>query len=214
VAHARREQLGDRDRRRRPKGRAPVDLRLLATAVAASLLGFVTAATVFVTLRPNTEALLVFDEPMSTARPSPDGRVDIAGGTRDRGAENTPFDFGATAKVIAEQRRANCPNHARNPERLFREASFTPYYEDGKVLGVLAARVEGDSFWSQIGLRRGDLVIRLGDLPLRRLGARLHMIKYASTSTDVRLRIVRETGLEQDLVWIEEGHAEGDCSRS
>jgi len=101
----------------------------------------------------------------------------------------------------AEEELAPCPGDERKPIRLFGDAQVRPSYTLRTMHGVQIQGVREDSFWGELGIDSGDLIIEQDGRLINSPQASVDLMNYLERSATIRLKIRTTEGNDRWIDW-------------
>jgi len=78
--------------------------------------------------------------------------------------------------------------------KLMSEARLRPFPETGPREGFRVEAVEAASPWTQIGLRKGDVIVAVGNKPIGETGTSLDLLRAVAHPGSEPIEIIRRSG--------------------
>lgn len=133
------------------------------------------------------------DDPLE--RPGGSAAIDAAGAGDSTNRETRGND------LAEEDALEECPGAWRDPIRLFGDAQVRPSYQHKTMLGVSIANVAEGSFWEELGIDSGDLVIESQGAPIDSPQASVDLLNELERAEQIRLRIRTTEGRDRWIDW-------------
>ena len=86
---------------------------------------------------------------------------------------------------------------------LMGQANIKPYFEKGKIGGIILTRIKPDSLFNKMGLKNGDIIKGVNGENIESVDDIQEFYKSLKASPDVRLQIKRK-GKHKDIIWEEQ----------
>jgi len=87
--------------------------------------------------------------------------------------------------------------------KLISQANIKPYFEKGKIGGIILTRIKPDSLFNKMGLKNGDIIKGVNGENIESVDDIQKFYKSLKASPDVRLQIKRK-GKHKDIIWEEQ----------
>lgn len=132
------------------------------------------------------------DEILEIEKISPDG---IPGRPTSASARAARRKASGTAKVPQTQRinlkRSVLVEASGDMNRLMKDVSIQPHFEDGKADGLRLSRVSRNSIFRKMGLRRGDIITGVDGQSIESVDDALSLYDRLQSATNVKVEIKR-----------------------
>jgi general secretion pathway protein C len=141
------------------------------------------------------DQILEIEKPSSTARTAPSARparVDRPPNTPNRPASPTP----ASRRIRLKLSRLG--PISENPEEWGNYAATAPFKNDDGTDGLMFSRITPSSPLRRLGIRNGDVLLRIDDEPVGGLGDIVEALTEISAGEELQLKIKRR-GRERTL---------------
>jgi len=78
---------------------------------------------------------------------------------------------------------------------LFSQIGLRPYFQRGKIEGMKITYIAPDSIFSKAGLRRGDIILTLNDIPIRTTEDSYRIFETLKTAPYIEVKIKRNNNI-------------------
>lgn len=106
--------------------------------------------------------------------------------------------------------KRNIKSNRLKTEKIFKEvnnlmgqANIKPYFEKGKIGGIILTRIKPDSLFNKMGLKNGDIIKGVNGENIGSVDDIQKFYKSLKASPDVQLQIKRK-GKHKDIIWEEQ----------
>jgi len=106
--------------------------------------------------------------------------------------------------------KRNIKSNRLQTEKVFKEvnnlmgqANIKPYFEKGKIGGIILTRIKPDSLFNKMGLKNGDIIKGVNGENIGSVDDIQKFYKSLKASPDVQLQIKRK-GKHKDIIWEEQ----------
>jgi len=96
--------------------------------------------------------------------------------------------------------RLQTENVFKKVNNLMKQANIKPYFEKGKIGGILLTKIKPDSFLHEMGLENGDIITGVAGENIESVDDIQEFYKSLKASADVQLQIKRE-GEHKNIMW-------------
>lgn len=91
----------------------------------------------------------------------------------------------------------------KKDNNLMSQANIKPYFEKGKIGGIILTRIKPDSLFHKMGLENGDIIKGVDGENIESVDDIQEFYKSLKASPDVQLQIKRK-GKHKDIIWEEQ----------
>ena len=98
--------------------------------------------------------------------------------------------------------RLQTENAFKEVNNLMSQANIKPYFEKGKIGGIILTRIKPDSLFHEMGLENGDIITGVDGENIESVENIQEFYKSLKASPDVQLQIKRK-GKHKDIIWEE-----------
>ena len=99
--------------------------------------------------------------------------------------------------------RLQTENVFKEVHNLMSQANIKPYFEKGKIGGIILTRIKPDSLFHKMGLENGDIITGVDGENIESVENIQEFYKSLKASPDVQLQIKRK-GKHKDIIWEEQ----------
>jgi general secretion pathway protein C len=99
--------------------------------------------------------------------------------------------------------RLQTENVFKEVHNLMSQANIKPYFEKGKIGGIILTRIKPDSLFHKMGLENGDIIKGVDGENIESVEDIQEFYKSLKASPDVQLQIKRK-GKHKDIIWEEQ----------
>ncbi|MBW1746386.1 MAG: PDZ domain-containing protein, partial [Deltaproteobacteria bacterium] len=99
--------------------------------------------------------------------------------------------------------RLQTENVFKEVNNLMSQANIKPYFEKGKIGGIILTRIKPDSLFHKMGLENGDIIKGVDGENIESVEDIQEFYKSLKASPDVQLQIKRK-GKHKDIIWEEQ----------
>ena len=123
-------------------------------------------------------------------------------------SENKKIDKSALKSNVVHRRdikfnRLQTENVFKKGNNLMSQASIKPYFEKGKIGGIILTGIKPDSLFHKMGLENGDIIKGVDGENIESLDDIQEFYKSLKASPDVQLQIKRK-GEHKNIIWEEQ----------
>ena len=90
--------------------------------------------------------------------------------------------------------------YSKNPKEIWKNISIIEYKKDGKVKGFKVVRIKRDSLFANIGLKKGDIIIKANNKELKSFRDALAIYSKIKTLDTISLVVLRG-GEEKEIIY-------------
>jgi len=96
--------------------------------------------------------------------------------------------------------RADIQRYSKNPSTIWRDIAIAPVKESGKIVGFRINRIRAGSKMAQLGLKRGDLIIRANNVKLSSSNDAIKLYKNINKLDTIALVVLRNNQ-EKEIIY-------------
>ena len=96
--------------------------------------------------------------------------------------------------------RLQTENAFKEVNNLMSQANIKPYFEKGKIGGIILTRIKPDSLFHEMGLENGDIITGVAGENIESVDDIQKFYKSLKASADVQLQIKRK-GEHKNIIW-------------
>jgi len=115
---------------------------------------------------------------------------------------NNAREVGSSPYEISEAsvRRSDIRNYSKNPSKIWKDISISPLRKSGKVVGFRVKRIKAGSKMAQLGLKKGDLIIRANNVKLTSSNDAIKLYKNINKLDTISLIVLRNNQ-EKEIIY-------------
>jgi len=91
-------------------------------------------------------------------------------------------------------------DYARNPDRIWKEISIGEVKENGQIKGFQVTRIDPKSRFAQLGLEKGDLIIKANNVALKSYKDALDIYQKIDTIESIQITFLRNNQ-EREIIY-------------
>ena len=96
--------------------------------------------------------------------------------------------------------RGDIKRYATNPKKIFQEISIVEVKEHNAIKGFKVTRIKRGSTMSQLGLKKGDILIRANNIDLKSYKDALQLYKNIDKISTMQIVVLRDN-IEKELIY-------------
>jgi len=104
--------------------------------------------------------------------------------------------------ALSEKRvsRQDIRHYSKNPTQIWREIAIAPVMKNGKIDGFQVNRIKAGSKMAELGLQRGDVIIRANNIRLSSFNDAMKLYENINNIDTIAL-VVRRNNQEKELIY-------------
>jgi general secretion pathway protein C len=100
----------------------------------------------------------------------------------------------------AKVSRADIKSYSSNPSKIWKDIAIVPVKKDGKVQGFKINRIKAGSKMAQLGLQKGDIIIRANNVKLSSFNDAIKLYKNIDKLETIALVVLRNNE-EKEIIY-------------
>jgi len=96
--------------------------------------------------------------------------------------------------------RNDINNYAAHPEKIWKDIGIKAYKKNGKITGFIVTRIKANSKMAQLGLQKGDIMIRANNIELTSPNDAINLYKNIKKIDTLELVVLRD-GQEKEIIY-------------
>ena len=100
----------------------------------------------------------------------------------------------------AKVSRADIKHYSSNPSKIWKDIAIVPVKKDGKVQGFKINRIKAGSKMAQLGLQKGDIIIRANNVKLSSFNDAIKLYKNIDKLETIALVVLRNNE-EKEIIY-------------
>lgn len=106
-------------------------------------------------------------------------------------------DYGVSEKVVT---RSDIKYYSRNPSQIWKDIAISPVKRNGKIEGFKVMRIKKGSKMAQLGLKKGDIMIKANNVKLTSFNDALKLYKNINKIDTIEIIVLRNN-IEKEIVY-------------
>ena len=117
--------------------------------------------------------------------------------TRVNSSQTQEDDAEISEKVVT---RSDIKYYSKNPSKIWKDIAISPLKKNGKIEGFKVTRIKKGSKMAQLGLRKGDIMIRANNVKLTSFNDALKLYKNIDKLDTIEIIVLRNNE-EKEIIY-------------
>ena len=99
-----------------------------------------------------------------------------------------------------EVTRADIKHYSKNPSKIWKDISISPVKKNKKIVGFKVTRIKANSKMAQLGLKKGDIMIRANNIKLTSFNDAIKLYKKIDKIDTIAIVVLRDNQ-EKEIIY-------------